>query len=85
MDQLDNASEVSSKSKSSFLTRVKQKSLEDKETDAFLNEVHKKGLVMRLGRGIGRENFSMNHLARRHTRFPRILRLLHLLLPMSEK
>ncbi|RHZ65747.1 hypothetical protein Glove_311g42 [Diversispora epigaea] len=30
-----------------------QKTLEDKETDTFLNEVHKKELVMKLGRGIG--------------------------------
>ncbi|RHZ86100.1 hypothetical protein Glove_54g13 [Diversispora epigaea] len=42
VDQLDNASEVSSKSKIQFSCASKQKTLEDKETDAFLNEVHKK-------------------------------------------
>ncbi|CAG8499178.1 12213_t:CDS:2 [Ambispora leptoticha] len=42
VDQLNNVSEVSSKSKIQFSYTSKQKILADKETDAFLNEVHKK-------------------------------------------
>ncbi|CAG8580943.1 4180_t:CDS:2 [Ambispora leptoticha] len=38
VDQLDNTSEISSKSKIQFSYTSKQKKLGDKETDAFLNE-----------------------------------------------
>src|SRR6266498_1156855 len=44
VDQLDNSSEVLSKSTVQFSCVSEEKTPEDKKTDAFLNEVHKKGV-----------------------------------------
>src|SRR5215212_411340 len=46
--------------------RTETKALEEKETDAFLNEVHKKSVGNEIRNAIKRRNFYENQLSRRH-------------------